>query len=210
MSQHCHSWLYPRQTRRSTLNYRRTRTASPLVQDHQASCVARTLYAFHSSTSVQSGKLTKQQPPLQRRPDIESAAQGSSYSERSSLNRKHSDDRVGNGHASPSPAPSSKRSSGRSGENEVLGFRILGKLEFWQLWAMMALLSGVGLMTIKYVSHAPLSRTMADQEKQRGERRQSVDPALEDRHPLLQHTGPRETARVHYFAGQLCRSARQR
>jgi hypothetical protein len=35
---------------------------------------------------------------------------------------------------------------------DITGLALLNKPEFWQLWVLMGLLSGVGLMTIKYVS----------------------------------------------------------
>ena len=34
---------------------------------------------------------------------------------------------------------------------DITGLALLNKPEFWQLWVLMGLLSGVGLMTIKYV-----------------------------------------------------------
>ena len=33
---------------------------------------------------------------------------------------------------------------------DITGFALLAKLEFWQLWILMGLLTGVGIMTIKY------------------------------------------------------------
>lgn len=38
---------------------------------------------------------------------------------------------------------------------DITGLALLYKLEFWQLWILMALLTGVGLMTIKYVHSQP-------------------------------------------------------
>lgn len=35
---------------------------------------------------------------------------------------------------------------------DITGLALLSKSEFWQLWVLMGLLTGVGLMTIKYVS----------------------------------------------------------
>jgi hypothetical protein len=35
---------------------------------------------------------------------------------------------------------------------DITGLALLNKSEFWQLWVLMGLLTGVGLMTIKYVS----------------------------------------------------------
>jgi hypothetical protein len=35
---------------------------------------------------------------------------------------------------------------------DVRGFALLPKVEFWQLFLTMGLLSGIGLMTIKFVS----------------------------------------------------------
>ena len=34
---------------------------------------------------------------------------------------------------------------------DIRGFELLRHVEFWQQWAIMSLLSGIGLMTIKYV-----------------------------------------------------------
>ena len=34
---------------------------------------------------------------------------------------------------------------------DITGLALLSKPEFWQLWVLMGLLTGVGLMTIKYV-----------------------------------------------------------
>jgi hypothetical protein len=41
---------------------------------------------------------------------------------------------------------------------DVTGLSLLYKIEFWQLWIIMGLLTGVGLMTIKWVSPSLISR----------------------------------------------------
>lgn len=47
------------------------------------------------------------------------------------------------------------RKSSHSQCIDVTGLALLYKPDFWQLWVLMGLLSGVGLMTIKYVLHIP-------------------------------------------------------
>ena len=46
--------------------------------------------------------------------------------------------------------------------SDVRGLAMLAKLEFWQLFLVMALLSGIGLMTIKYVSFAHVFNASVD------------------------------------------------
>jgi hypothetical protein len=36
---------------------------------------------------------------------------------------------------------------------DVTGLALVYRIEFWQLWILLGLLTGVGLMTIKYVLH---------------------------------------------------------
>jgi hypothetical protein len=43
---------------------------------------------------------------------------------------------------------------------DVTGLSLLYKIEFWQLWIIMGLLTGVGLMTIKWVSPSLISRRL--------------------------------------------------
>ena len=38
----------------------------------------------------------------------------------------------------------------------IRGVALFSKVEFWQLWLMLGLLTGVGLMTIKYVMRLPI------------------------------------------------------
>lgn len=45
---------------------------------------------------------------------------------------------------------------------DLRGFRLLRSLEFWQLFMMMAILAGIGLMTIKYVLSLFSASTVAD------------------------------------------------
>lgn len=48
--------------------------------------------------------------------------------------------------------------SGKSLEEphlDIRGFALVKHIEFWQLWFLLGLLTGIGLMTIKYVPHAP-------------------------------------------------------
>ena len=40
----------------------------------------------------------------------------------------------------------------------IRGVALFSKVEFWQLWLMLGLLTGVGLMTIKYVIRLLISR----------------------------------------------------
>ncbi len=40
----------------------------------------------------------------------------------------------------------------RSHRVDIRGWRLLSSLEFWQLFSIMGILSGIGLMTIKYVA----------------------------------------------------------
>ena len=44
------------------------------------------------------------------------------------------------------------KKSTHSHSTDVTGLALLYKPEFWQLWVLMGLLTGVGLMTIKYVA----------------------------------------------------------
>ena len=46
---------------------------------------------------------------------------------------------------------STKSTDRRSHISGVTGLALLPKLEFWQLWTMLGALTGVGLMTIKWV-----------------------------------------------------------
>jgi hypothetical protein len=39
----------------------------------------------------------------------------------------------------------------RSHRVDIRGLRLLSSLEFWQLFSIMGILAGIGLMTIKYV-----------------------------------------------------------
>jgi hypothetical protein len=41
-----------------------------------------------------------------------------------------------------------------SHRTDIRGLKLLRSLEFWQLFAIMAILSGVGIMTIKFDSHS--------------------------------------------------------
>lgn len=50
-------------------------------------------------------------------------------------------------------ATASKKSS-HSQYPDITGIALLYKTEFWQLWILMGLLTGVGLMTIKLVWHS--------------------------------------------------------
>jgi hypothetical protein len=43
----------------------------------------------------------------------------------------------------------------RSHRVDIRGWRLLSSLEFWQQFTIMAILAGVGLMTIKYVPMLP-------------------------------------------------------
>jgi hypothetical protein len=49
---------------------------------------------------------------------------------------------------------------------DVTGLSLLYKLEFWQLWIIMGLLTGVGLMTIKWVFPSFISRRVAPDVRQ--------------------------------------------
>jgi hypothetical protein len=40
---------------------------------------------------------------------------------------------------------------------DIRGFKMLPLIEFWQLFALMGILTGIGLMTIKYVKPVLLS-----------------------------------------------------
>ena len=39
----------------------------------------------------------------------------------------------------------------------IRGVALFSKVEFWQLWLMLGLLTGIGLMTIKYAMRLPIS-----------------------------------------------------
>lgn len=47
------------------------------------------------------------------------------------------------------PGDSQSHSTQRSQWIDVTGLELLSKIEFWQLWILLGLLTGVGLMTIK-------------------------------------------------------------
>lgn len=56
---------------------------------------------------------------------------------------------VEDGRSERSPSGRSQRPGGLPPQLELTGFKILQRLEFWQLFSVLALLAGIGLMTIK-------------------------------------------------------------
>lgn len=195
----------------------------PEVESHAAPAKprrARTVSIYKAYKEA--GKpYTEPAPKTRTAPDAEEAADGAlpppaafnrapSPSDTSSLSRTWSDDEEDDPYAprdTDTPAtPLSRRSTGRSPDVEVTGFRVLGSLEFWQLFAILALLAGVGLMTIKSVSPVLTLYASADTAQQHRQRRQSPDPPLERARHERRHAEAGAAARLDPLPGQLRRA----